>query len=127
MGVTVISLGTPRSTGENFSCTWDHLGLPATTLGSPMTSLGVPATCLGSPMTSLGALATSLGAPQITVEQSGKNDVFFGNAAGAPGNHRYYLSFNNFEYSCIQCVFSSIYRYSYPSTHGISGLAGGGA
>jgi hypothetical protein len=39
---------------------------------------------LGVPSTSLGALVTSLGAPQIRVEQSGKN-IFFGNAAGAPG------------------------------------------
>jgi len=44
----------------------------------------------------LEALATSLGAPRITVEQSGKNNIFFGNDAGAPGNHSYYLSFNNF-------------------------------
>jgi len=44
----------------------------------------------------LGALATCLGAPRITVEQSGKNNIFFGNAAGAPGNHSYYQSFNDF-------------------------------
>jgi hypothetical protein len=61
-----------------------------------MTSLGVPMTSLGAPITSLGSLTTSLGAPQITVEQSGKNIIFFGNAAGEPGNHSYYLSFNDF-------------------------------
>ena len=44
----------------------------------------------------LGAPAISLGSLRITIEQSGKNNVFFGNAAGAPGNHSYYLSFNNF-------------------------------
>jgi hypothetical protein len=66
MGVIVISLGTPRSAGENIGCTWEHLEAPA----------------------------TSLGAPRITVEQSRKN-IFFGNAAGAPGNHSYYLSFND--------------------------------
>jgi hypothetical protein len=44
----------------------------------------------GAPKTSLGAPATCLGAPQITVEKSGKNNIVFGNAAGAPGNHRYY-------------------------------------
>jgi len=66
MGVMVISLETPWSAGENFGCTWEHLGVPA----------------------------TSLGAPRITVEQSGKN-IFFGNAAGGPGNHSYYLSFND--------------------------------
>jgi hypothetical protein len=37
---------------------------------------------LGAPVTNLGALATTLGAPRITVEQSGKNNIFFGNAAG---------------------------------------------
>jgi hypothetical protein len=50
---------------EALRCTWEHLG---------------------APMTSLGAPATSLGAPQITVEKSGRN-IFFGNTAGAPGNH----------------------------------------
>jgi len=28
MGVIVTSLGTPRSAGENFGCTWEHLGVP---------------------------------------------------------------------------------------------------
>ena len=51
---------------------------------------------LAAPATNLGALATSLGAPRISVEQSRKNNIFFGNAAGAPGNHSYYLSFNDF-------------------------------
>jgi len=46
---------------------------------------------LGAPTTSLEAPATSLGAPQITVEQSGRNIVFVGNAASAPGNYSYYL------------------------------------
>jgi len=75
---------------------------------------GVPATSLGALVTSLGAPVTRLEAPRITLEQSGKN-IFFGNAAGAPGmvqvrleccrrawnpagapgNHSYYLSFNN--------------------------------
>jgi hypothetical protein len=40
--------------------------------------------------TNLGAPATCQGAPQITVEQSGKNKIFFGYAAGVPGNHSYY-------------------------------------
>jgi len=50
---------------------------------------------------------------------------FFGNAAGAPGNHSYYLSFNDFQNLCIQFVFSSMYL-CYLSTHGISGLAARG-
>jgi len=81
MGVIVISLGTPWSAGENFGCTWEHLGVLVTSLGVPTRSLG--------------ALATCLGASRITVEQSGQNKIFFGNAAGAPGNHTYYLLFNN--------------------------------
>jgi len=96
MGVIVISLRTPRSAGENFGCTWEHLGALAKRLGVPTTSLGAPMTSLGAPMTSLGAPMTSLGAPRITVKQSGKNDIFFGNVAREPGNHSYYLSFNNF-------------------------------
>jgi len=50
---------------------------------------------------------------------------FFGNAAGAPGNYSYYLSFDDFQNLCIQFVFSSIYL-CYLYTHGISGLAAGG-
>jgi hypothetical protein len=118
--VVVISLGTPRSTEENFGYAWKHLGTPATSLEVPATSREVPATSLGAPATSLGAvttsleaLATSLGgltslgapmtslrvqatslrAPRIAVEQAGK--IIFGNTAGLPGNHSYYLSFND--------------------------------
>jgi len=61
---------------------WEHLGTLVTNLGAPVTNLGVP--------------ATSLGAPLITVEQSGKNNIFLRNAAGAPGNHSYYFSLNDF-------------------------------
>ena len=65
-----------------FRCTWEHLGAPETRLGAPTTSLGAP--------------AASLGSPRITVEQSGRNNIFFGNAAGASGNYSYNLSFNDF-------------------------------
>ena len=41
-------------------------------------------------------------------------------------NHSYYLSFNHFQNLCIQFVSSSMYLYSYLSTHGISGLAAHG-
>jgi len=40
MGVIVISLGTPRSAGEKFGCAWEHLGVPATSLGVPTTVTG---------------------------------------------------------------------------------------
>jgi hypothetical protein len=60
----------------------------------PSEHLSVPATNLGASATTLGVLARSLGARRITVEQSGKNNFFFGNAAGTPGNHSHYLSFN---------------------------------
>jgi len=73
MGVIVRCLGTPWSTRENFGCTWEHVGAPVTSLGAPVTSLG---------------------ASRITVEQYGKNNIF-GDAAGAPGNHSYYLSSND--------------------------------
>jgi len=57
-----------------------------------------------------------LGARWITVEQSGKN-IFFGNAAGAPGNHSYYISFNNFQNLCIQFVFTSMCLCIYIATY----------
>jgi hypothetical protein len=63
--------------------------MPATSLGAPTTNLEVPTTGLGAP-------AISLGAPQITVHQSGKNHIFFGNAAGALGDYSYSISFNDF-------------------------------
>ena len=44
----------------------------------------------------MGVLATSQGAPGITVEQFGRNNIFFGNTAGGPRNHSYYLSFKDF-------------------------------
>jgi hypothetical protein len=87
--VIVISMKTPWSDGEHVRCTWELLGVLATSLGAPTTSLGMPTT-------SLGALMTSLGAPRITVKQSEKNEIFFGNIAVAPGNHSYYVSFNDF-------------------------------
>jgi hypothetical protein len=61
----------------------------------PSESLGAPATSLGAATTSVGAPATCLGAHRITGEQSGKNNNFFGNADGAPGNNTYYLLFND--------------------------------
>jgi hypothetical protein len=42
MGVSVIGLETPRSAGENFEFTCQHLGVPAISLGAPTTSLGAP-------------------------------------------------------------------------------------
>jgi len=70
------------------------LGALATSPGAPATSLGAPATRFGAPTTRLGAQVRSLGATRITVEQSGKN-IISGNAAGAPGNQSYYISFND--------------------------------
>jgi len=42
---------------------------------------------------------------------------FFGNTAGAPGNHSYYLSFNDFQNLCIQFLFSSMYLCIYIATY----------
>jgi len=64
-----------RKAWERRQQAWEHVGAPTTTPGAP---------------------ATTLGAPRITVEQSGKNNIFFGNAAGVPGNHSYYVSFTDF-------------------------------
>jgi hypothetical protein len=36
-----------------------------------------------------------MGAPRITVEQSRKNKIFFGNAAGEPETDSYYKLFND--------------------------------
>jgi hypothetical protein len=81
IGGILISLQAPQSAGENFVCTWQHLEVSATNLGAPTTKFTVP--------------ATTLGALPITIEQS-VNSIFFRNAAGAPGNHSYYLSCNDF-------------------------------
>ena len=75
MGVIVRSLGTPRSAEEDFGSTWERRRQVWERLGAP---------------------AASLGAPRITVEQSRENNIPFRNAAGAPRNHSYYLSFNDF-------------------------------
>ena len=63
MAVMVMRFRTSRSAGENFGCTWKHLGAPVTSLGVPTTRLGARTTSLGAPMTSLGAPTTSLRAP----------------------------------------------------------------
>jgi len=125
-------------TGVPWEWVWwvgEHLGAPERTLGAPGSTwerrqqvweCGWQAWKHRQPWDHLGAPVSSLRATRITVEQSGKS-IIFGIAAGAPGNHSYYPSFNDFENSCIQFVFSSNYLYCYPSTQGISGLAAGGA
>ena len=65
----------------------------------------------------LGAPVTTVGAPRITGKQSGKTTIFFCNAAGAPGNHSFYLWFNNFQNSCIQFGFSSVNKSIYIASH----------
>jgi len=81
IGVIVISLGTPGSAGENFGCTWEHMGVPATTLEAPATSLGTPMTSLEAP-----------GSTSKHCKAGWENDVFFRNIAATPGYHSYYLS-----------------------------------
>ena len=51
----MIGLGTPRSAGKNFECTWEHLGGPAIRLGALAIRLGASVMSLGAPTTSLGA------------------------------------------------------------------------
>jgi len=65
-------------------------------VGALASCLGAPATTLEVLTTGLGMPATSLEALQITLKQSGNDDIFFGNRTGVPGNHSYYLSFNEF-------------------------------
>jgi len=65
-------------------------------MGVPATSLGAPATRPGALATSFGEPATTLGAPRIIVEQSGKSNIFVGNAACAPENYTCYILFNDF-------------------------------
>jgi hypothetical protein len=60
-----------------------------------MSSLEAPMTWLGVPLTGLGAPMTSLEAPRITVGQSESKNIFFGDPAGAAGNHGYNLLFND--------------------------------
>jgi len=123
LGVIIISLRTPWSTGENLGCTWgrrwqvwEHRHKPGSTWE-----------CQREAREHRQQAWEHLGAPQITVKQSGKNDIIFANGAGATGNHSYYLSFNDFWNWCIQFVFSSMHLYSYLSVHSITGLAVGGA
>ena len=47
--------------------------------------------------------------PQLCWSRFFSGRRFFGNAAGAPGNHSYYLSFNDFQNLGIQFVVSSMY------------------
>ena len=67
----MIDLVTPRSAGENFGCTWEHLGAPAISLGVLAISLGAPVIRLGALAISLGAPMTSLGAPGWAGVESG--------------------------------------------------------
>jgi len=85
------SINLDASISEEDQTPGGHSGRPSEELGGRATRLGAPTTGLGAPRSA----GTTLGAPQITVKQAGKNNIFFGNAAGAPGNHSYYISFNN--------------------------------
>jgi hypothetical protein len=125
LGAPATNLGGHRRNGDSPGNTWVHRHHDWELLEPPATSLGVGAS-LGAPMRSLWALMTSLGALWITAERPVKNNIFFGNPACIPGNHSYYLWFNNFYNWCMQFVFWSMYFYSYPSTLGMSGQAAGG-
>jgi hypothetical protein len=57
MRVIVISLGIPRSAGESFRYTWEHVGAPATRLGVPATRLRKPS--LGMLQVGLEIIATT--------------------------------------------------------------------
>jgi len=109
--VIVISLRTPRSAGENFGSTWERQRQVRKPWRQGWKRRQQVWECQRQVWEGrrqawkhLGAPSTSLGAPQITVKQSGKNDIFLGNVSGVPGNHSYYLvqQFLNLMYSvCI--------------------------
>jgi len=102
----MIGLGTLWSTGEDFGCTWEHLGVPER-------SLEVPTTCQGA----LGSTSNMSGSTSNCSRAVWENHILFGNVAGAPGNHSYYLSFNQLQISCIQIIFSYMYLCIYIATH----------
>jgi hypothetical protein len=58
-----------------------------------------------------------LEAPRITVAESEKYNIFFGNAVGMPGTHSYNFLFHHLYSFCIQFVFSSMYLYMYIAAH----------
>jgi hypothetical protein len=69
---------------------------PARSQGAPTSNLRAPESTSGnprSPKINQEALATTQGSPATSL---GKTIILFQNAAGVPGNHTYYLSFNNF-------------------------------
>jgi hypothetical protein len=60
-------------------------------------SMGVSTTYLEAWMTFLASLRICLGASRIAVEQFEKYNNMWGNAAGVPGDHSYYVTLNYFE------------------------------
>jgi len=73
-------------------------------LGAPATSLGALTKCLGAP-------TTSLGAHRITVEQSWKDIIFSGDAAGVPGDYSHYLSLT-ISKTHVFSLYSHLYIYA---------------
>jgi len=84
------------STFHNPGRTWEHQRQAREHQPQALEHLGVLATSPGAATADLCVATINLGAHQITVEQFGKHIIIFGNAAGVPGNHSYYLSFNDF-------------------------------
>jgi hypothetical protein len=86
----------PGSADDKPGITWEHVGAMVTSIRVLATTLKVLAKSLGTPTTTLGRLMICLRVPRITVQQSADTNILFGNISGAPGNHSYYLSFNDF-------------------------------
>jgi len=135
MGVIVTSLGTPWSAGDSIGCTSEHLGTPATSLEALATSLEAPETSMGASATSLGVLMTkcrqqlwehlkcqlsSLGKTSLRMLQVVLEIL-------ATTYHSTVVKTHVFRLYSHLCILVSIYRYNYPSSHNISGLAAGGA
>jgi len=108
-----------------FRCTWEHLGAPATSLGAPTTSLGAPGSASDKPGSANhkpGSANHKPGSTSNHCRAVWENIIFFGNTVVRLEiiATAYCLKLM---YSVCILIYASMYLYSYPSTHSISGLA----
>ena len=130
-GVMVIGLGTPRCTGESFWCTWECW----LQVWEHWWQDWVRWQQVWEHLESRQGTPSSLGMVQACLECC----RCAWNAAGAPGIRQVcqgiiattyrskIVKIQVFRLYSPLCINVSMYLYSYPSTHGISALAAGGA
>jgi len=104
-----------------FRCTWEHPGVPSTSQETPGSASWKPESADHKPGSAYLKPGSTLNDCRAVWEN------IFGNAPGAPWHRSYYLLFNGCYNWYIQFIFSAMYLYSYPTTHGMSGQAAGGA